>query len=235
MKKRIIATVLTAACALTGCSTSVPDLSKLDVGKASEYMAGELLKHDSKYAYGLDYDRSILNPTPTPTPIVTPAPAPTETAAVQSAEPGQVAAGKDGEAEATTVPLTKLYGIPGVSVDFVSAKLKSSLGADYAYCKVGKGKKLLVLYFRIKNTGNTNAKVDLHKNKPDFYLRSEGKQVGLLQHTVANGELQYFQQKIKAGDNRQGVLVFEVDQEINLSDVSLVAVRDDKQAEIAIK
>ena len=75
MKKRIIATVLTAACALTGCSTSVPDLSKLDVGKASEYMAGELLKHDSKYAYGLDYDRSILNPTPTPTPIVTPAPA----------------------------------------------------------------------------------------------------------------------------------------------------------------
>ena len=135
MKKRIIATVLTAACALTGCSTSVPDLSKQDAGKASEYMAGELLKHDSKYAYGLDYDRSILNPTPTPTPIVTPAPAPTETAAVQSAEPGQAAAGKDGEAKATTVPLTKLYGIPGVSVDFVSAKLKSSLGADYAYCK----------------------------------------------------------------------------------------------------
>lgn len=101
--------------------------------------------------------------------------------------------------------------------------------------KNDKQKKLLVLYFRIKNTGNTNAKVDLHKNKPDFYLRSEGKQVGLLQHTVANGELQYFQQKIKAGDNRQGVLVFEVDQEINLSDVSLVAVRDDKQAEIAIK
>lgn len=90
MKKRIIATVLTAACALTGCSTSVPDLSKLDAGKASEYMAGELLKHDSKYAYGLDYDRSILNPTPTPTPIVTPAPAPTETAAVQSAEPGRL-------------------------------------------------------------------------------------------------------------------------------------------------
>ena len=59
--------------------------------------------------------------------------------------------------------------------------------------------------------------------------------MGLLQHTVANGELQYFQQKIKAGYNRQGVLVFEVDQEINLSDVSLVAVRDDKQAEIAIK
>ena len=59
--------------------------------------------------------------------------------------------------------------------------------------------------------------------------------MGFLQHTVANGELQYFQQKIKAGDNRQGVLVFEVDQEINLSDVSLVAVRDDKQAEIAIK
>ena len=29
--------------------------------------------------------------------------------------------------------------------------------------------------------------------------------------------------------------MFEVDQEINLSDVSLVAVRDDKQAEIAIK
>lgn len=54
MKKRIIATVLTAACALTGCSTSVPDLSKLDAGKASEYMAGELLKHDSKYAYGLE-------------------------------------------------------------------------------------------------------------------------------------------------------------------------------------
>ena len=48
MKKRIIATVLTAACALTGCSTSVPDLSKLDAGKASEYMAGELLKQDRK-------------------------------------------------------------------------------------------------------------------------------------------------------------------------------------------
>lgn len=45
----------------------------------------------------------------------------------------------------------------------------------------------------------------------------------------------FYHQKIKAGDNRQGVLVFEVDQEINLSDVSLVAVRDDKQAEIAIK
>ena len=170
MKKRIIATVLTAACALTGCSTSVPDLSKLDAGKASEYMAGELLKHDSKYAYGLDYDRSILNPTPTPTPIVTPAPAPTETAAVQSAEPGQAAAGKDGEAEVITVPLTKLYGIPGVSVDFVSAKLKSSLGADYAYCKVGKGKKLGIRMQRLTYIKtNRIFTCGQRENRWDFY------------------------------------------------------------------
>lgn len=235
MKKRIIATVLAATCALTGCSTSVPDLSKLDASKASEYMAGELLKHDSNYAYGLDYDRSILNPTPAPTPIVTPAPVPTADAAGQSAEPGQTTDGTDGEAAVSKVSLTELYGISGVSVDFVSAKLKSSLGADFAYCKAGKGKKLLVLYFRIKNTGDNSAKVDLHKNKPDFYLQSEGKQTGRLQHTVADGELQYFQQKVKAGDNRQGLLVFEVDQGIDLSSVSLVAVRNDKQAEIAIK
>ena len=56
-----------------------------------------------------------------------------------------------------------------------------------------------------------------------------------IKQTYGNTHDNTGQQKIKAGDNRQGVLVFEVDQEINLSDVSLVAVRDDKQAEIAIK
>lgn len=237
MKKKMIVTTVVTALLLTGCGYSVPDLSKLDNRKASEYLAGELLKHDSNYQYGLDYDRSVLEPTPKPT--VAPTPVPSADSKKEDGKKGSSSSdGSEGGSEEPAmqeVALSDMFGQTGVQVVFVSSSLKDSLGEEYAYYKPSKGKKLLVAYFRIKNTGNAETTVDLAGSKVRYQLLQDGASVGNLQQTIAQGDMQYFNRSIKPGKSKQGILVFEVDKKFSISNTSIAVVKDGRQATISLK
>lgn len=237
MKKKMIVTTVVAALLLTGCGYSVPDLSKLDNRKASEYLAGELLKHDSGYQYGLDYDHSVLEPTPEPT--VAPTPQPSAASKKDSGEKGSsTPAGSEEGSEKPAVQevaLSDMFGRAGIQVEFVSSSLKSSMGDEYVSYTAPKGKKLLIAYFRVKNTSGEDKEVDLSGSKVQYRLLKDGVSAGDLGQTIAQGDLQYFKRDIKAGKSKQGILVFEVDKGLSIGNVSIVAAKDGKQATIALK
>ena len=240
MRKKLVITTAICALLLTGCATDVPDLSGIDSRKASEYMAGELLKHDSNYDYGLEYDHAILDPTPTPQPTLAPTPTakPKDNAASQSPQSPDKSNNTDGNTDEVTmqqVALSEIYGVKDTEVRFVSSSMKSSLGDDYAYFKAAKGKKLLLLYFRVKNTGAKESRINLAAAKPQYQLVVNGANAGELQQTIAEGDLQYFDRKVASGKSKQGILAFQVDDSFQLDKASLTVTKDGKQATMALK
>lgn len=233
MKKKLFVTAVVVSMLVTGC-TQVPELTKIDNDMAAEYMAGSMLKYDKEYEYALDYDRSILQATPEPTPTLVPVAAPT----VSPAENGTQAS-PDGT-EATEEPvqnvsLSEIYGQSGVQVTQTSYSLKKSFGTDYSAITAGEGKKLLVVYFQVKNTSGKMQKVNLMAAKLSYLLKSGEETLGKPLLTIVEGDLQYFSRKMKSGKSNQGVLVFEVDASVNAQNVVIEAVCDKKQAVISLK
>ena len=64
MRKKLIALALAVAISATGCG--VVDLSYENKNIIAEYMAGELLKYNKDYSCTIEYDTSVLEPTPEP-------------------------------------------------------------------------------------------------------------------------------------------------------------------------
>lgn len=235
MKKKGLMMIMTVAAmmVLSGCGTEVPNLSKLDNDKAAEYMAGAVLKYDSEYSYALQYDHSILNATPVPAPTANPTTTPEPAGGDEISNQTGVAEGTEGQSEIQQVSLTDVYGIQGVELDYVSASMKKSYGKGYESIMASKGKKLLIIYFKIKNVSGDSQKVDLSKNTPDFALRQNDRSIPPL-HTAAQGDLQYFSEKLASGKSEQGVLMFEVDENIKVEENCLVAIDGTKQATITL-
>lgn len=220
--------IAAAAMVLTACGTEVPDLSKLDNDKAAEYMAGAVLKYDSDYAYTFNYDRAVLDPTPVPTAEPTVEPKQTETPSSQTA--GDVQGGE----EVQQTSLTDVFGISNVTIEYVSNRTKESYGKGYESIVASNGKKLLIVYFNIKNTAGDSQLIDLIKNKPDYVLQQEDRRISPL-HTAAQGDLQFFKTKIASGKSEQGILMFEVDEDMKLAGTSLLITNGTKQATITLQ
>lgn len=241
MKKNLLILMTTvSAVFLTACGAKVPALSKMDNNKAAEYMAGELLKYDEDYAFSLDYDRSVLYVTPTPVP--TPTPAPESQGKEDGKNGGTSAAGKNGQTGSSTgeapamqeVSLSDVYGLNGVTVNVGSSALQKSYGKGYESFVASQGKKLLIVYFKVKNTTDADQKVDLTKNKMQYQLSIDGKTVSPSQ-SIARGDLLAFENKIPAGKSEQGILMFEVDKNATVDGSSLMVMNGTKRATVSLK
>lgn len=235
MKKKYMVSMITVASAvlLTSCASPVPELSEFDNNKAAEYMAGEMLKYDEDYAYALDYDRSILNVTPTPAPtlqpVVTPKPVENSTD-TEGAAPGDI----QGEEPAVQeVSGAEIFGISGIELQYTSASVQDSYGKGYESIVAAKGKELLIVKFRIKNTGQDTQKIDLFNQKLDYIL-SQGEKTIAPEHTSAAGDLQYLDTEIAPGKSKQGVLLFEVDKGTQIEGSSLRIINEMKQTTITL-
>lgn len=235
MKKKYMVSMITVASAvlLTSCATQVPELSELDNNKAAEYMAGEILKCDADYAYALDYDRSILDatptPAPTPKPVVTPKPVENSTDP-EGAAPGDVQGDQPAVQE---VSGAEIFGISGIEIQYTSSSVKKSYGKGYESIVAAKGKELLIVKFRIKNTGQDTQKINLFNQKLDYIL-SQGDKTISPKYTSAAGDLQYFKTKISPGKSKQGVLLFEVDKGTQIEGSSLRIINEMKQTTITL-
>ncbi|MDE6568606.1 MAG: DUF4352 domain-containing protein [Lachnospiraceae bacterium] len=235
MKKKYIISMVTVASAvvLTSCASQVPELSELDNNKAAEYMAGEMLKYDEDYALALDYDRSILEatPTPAPTPKQVATPKPVENSKdPSSSAPGDI----QGEEPAVQeVSGAEIFGISGIEIKYISASVRNSYGKGYESIVASKGKDLLIVKFRIKNTGQDTKKIDLFDQKLDYIL-SQGERTIKPEHTTAVGDLQYLKTEISPGKSKQGVLLFEVDKGAQIEGSSLRIINEMKQTTITL-
>lgn len=233
MKRRMIASIITVASAvlLTSCAAQVPELSKFDNDKAAEYMAGEMLKYDSEYTYALKYDRSILQATPTPAPTKVPVATPEPE---QNSKNPEAASGEaTGEPTVQEVSSAEIFGIPGLDIQYVSASVKKSYGKKYESIVASKGKELLIMKFRIRNTAQEEIAVNLFQQKLD-YTFTQGEQVKSPNPTAAEGDLRYFKTSLASGKSKQGVLIFEVEKDTKIEGGSLQITNGMKQTTITL-
>lgn len=230
MRKRLSIMVFAVVALLTACGVQVPDLSETDNNVAAQYVAGALLKYDKAYDDSLDYDHSLLKPTPKPTPK----PKPVETAPSEQQGGGEDGSGSQGAEARTKVSLSELYGVPGVKVKAVSYEVVNSYGESYAVCMPHSGNKLVVVKFRVSNDSGKKKRVNLAKAGLSQSLVVNGESCGSPQQSIVRGDLQYFNTVIPAGSRRQGVLIFEVKKSVDVRNVAVQFVKGSREAQVSV-
>lgn len=237
MKKKLCVLTMVMATMLTGC-TDVPDLSHVDNNLAAQYVADALLQNDKNYDDSLDYDHSLLQATPTPAPTAVPTPAATDSGDGSKGSGGN-AATVNGDGSTTgdklkSVSVSDIYGIPGINLKAGTYRITSSYGTNYAVCTPKNGNKLVVVNFTISNTSGASKKVNLAKKNVQAELLSGTTSLGGPVLSIAEGDLQYFNETLGVGKKKQGVLIFEVSKSTKLNDVKIRFVKDKKEAVVSV-
>lgn len=232
MRKRMGMIACVLAVALTGCA-GVPELSQEDNDMAAEYMAGELLKYDKSYSHGFDYDRTVLIPTPEPTP--TPTVTPSEPTATDS--PGKSSSGKNGTTSTVQeVSLERVYGLSGVSIKQTGYSLRSGYSdSNSAEVTAAKGKRLLVVTFRVTNSSGKAVTVQLNKETVTYGLTVDGKGYGTPLTSIINHDMQFFNERIPAGKSRKCVLIYEIPSGVGIKNAAVSVSNGSKAATVALR
>lgn len=234
MKKRILvlATILTLSS--TSCSASL-DLSEENSGLVSEYTASIILKNNPKYAYRLAdvSNETEAKPTLSPTtkPIVKPETEPTVKPVVQ---PTTTPTAKTD----TVASLENMLNLKNISLTYNKLECKTSITSEMntSYSLTPrKGYQFVGLSFIIKNTDTKNQKIDL-SSKGISYMLSIGEEntyPALL--TILDSDFQFFHSTLEPKEERELLLLFEVEKNKSISSCELTAVQGKKVVEITVK
>lgn len=233
MKRKLCVLAFAVAVIFTGCSYNVPDLSNVDNDLAGQYVADALLRYDKHYDEGLDYDHALLQPTPTPVPTAAPTEAPGNTASPNGQ--GTSPDGSGAQAALTSVSLSDLYGVSGVTVKGNTYRVTSSYGTSYAVCQARKGKKLVAVNFTISNKSKSDKRVNFQKKGVKAELLLDGESAGAPLLSIVDGDLQSFNTKIAAGKRKQGVLIFEIDKSVKVGDVKVRFVKGNNESVVSVR
>ena len=233
MKRKLCILVFAVTVVFTGCSYNVPDLSNVDNDLAGQYVADALLRYDKHYDEALEYDHTLLQPTPTPVPTA----APTKAPAGSASPNGQGDSSNGGEGAQTAlknVSLSDIYGVSGVTVKGNTYQVTSSYGTSYAVCQARKGKKLIAVNFTVSNTSKSDKKVNFQKKGVKAELLLDGESAGGPLLSIVDGDLQSFNTKISAGKRKQGVLIFEIDKSVKVGDVKVRFVNGNNESVVSV-
>ncbi len=230
MRKRLCAVTVVISILLTGC-TSVPDLSNLHNDMEAEYMAGILLKYSEGNDDMLDYDRSVLNPTPTPAPSRTPAPEQSSTAP----EKNDGESGDPGALQTNYVDTKQLNPMEGIVISQESYEMKRSYGSSSIAVQAHKGKRLLVVKFRLKNTGSSQKKVNMQKSDMTYSLEIGENSLGGPLKTILENDLQYYHANLSAGKSSEAVLIFEIGESQKLENAFIYVSDKAKTSRISLQ
>lgn len=235
MKERVFAAVLIISVLLTGCA-NVQTLTDQDNEMISQYIAGVVLNSSDRYGHSFKYDKSVLNPTPKPTP--TPSPSPDTDSQGSSGTPGtgshgnggSTGNGSSGISVAKRVQLGQIYDIAGINVKPKSVETKKHISTSYSSIAADEGKKLVIVSFVIKNNSSRAVKADFARKDVSYSITIGGESFGSPMLTIAEGDLLSFNEKIPAGGSKKGVLVFQADSSVKVKDVTVRAVKDNKES-----
>lgn len=232
-KKWGIITMAAALC-LTGCGSSI-ELNERQNAEAAEYIAGVLLKHSSNYEKSLVYPDNMVEAEGNTEPEVTPA----------SDEKSEASSGTldgendtDGTKNGDTIATDKLFATSGFKISCVGKRECSEYTQknvkSYAIY-ASKGKKLVVVDVKVKNTSSSNKKINLVNKGINYQLiTSDGNSYNT--HITAFGnDMNFLSEKVKAGKAKKCVLVFMVPKKTSLKNCQLNISKGSSTATLEIK
>lgn len=113
----------------------------------------------------------------------------------------------------TYVSLNQALQLGGIDAVYKKYEISSTYKETENYIvSAGSGNELLVLAVNLKNNGSKTAKCDILSKMPSFKLTINDELSVSADTTILLNDLGTYQGKIKAGDTKKAVLVFQVQQ-----------------------
>jgi hypothetical protein len=221
---------------LTGCIKEYP-LSEVQTDAVAEYMAGRLLMEDKNYLASLltyeeiiDFEDNIEEDNIEEDNLV---PKPTKA-------PDAVNDNEDNvPIKDVNYTLSEVIGVPNFDIIYSSYKLVDTYPEDESNLVFSldprPGYQLLVLNFTIENITDKNEVIDLSLSTIQYQLDINVGSIYKPQLALLENNLQYINLNLKAGEKIPAVLIFEVAQDIDLSDIKLIISRDSRSEIVEIK
>lgn len=245
LKDRIVKKIAYALCIvvvcfnISGCGL-VPsvELTQEQTELVAEYAAGMLLKYVKGHESGLmrvsDLDFSELNTTPTPTPIPTPEPVVPEPVIEDSEALVDDNEGSKGESmEITLVPMNEAFSLNGAELNFSYGEVVDSYPSDEGELVFAMtatpGMDLLILHFDLSNpTGSDlNLATNLDGYKTRVLINGEDKIRSEI--TFLTNDLLNYSNTLEAGATDDVVLVFEINEGMQIDTLNLLLVKGSDQ------
>lgn len=227
----MIGIALVAAMGISGCG--VTELNEEQNAQAAEYLAGIMLKHTKEYEKSLIYPEATEEPTVLPEETKEPSPTDKAEDDTNLSENGNMASAN--ENETTLSDINDVMGIAQCKVTYKNMEECSSYqetkNASYGVF-AERGKKLIAVKFKIKNTASENVEVNMYEKNVIYQLvLSDGKTI-TSQPTLLNNDMNYLSATIKKNKGIEGIVVFMANKGIDITGSKLKVIGKDKTAEI---
>ena len=240
MKRKNMAVVLCTISTLSfgGCM-GLAQVTDNEMDIIAEYAADTLLNHVVDYEGLLNAieqeEAVLLSATPTPrataTPTPTPVPSHEQTGTAQgSVTPTPVVDNTEFNAE----QLTQVMNQKGCSFTYTGYKVADVYEdkSGILPAQAGEGKTFYILYFDVKNETNQKIHInmleDMDKITFDYSLHLNVDKVVKPSFYIAQENLNYLDVDLGAGKTEQAILLFEVEEKLNVEKAHLTILRTEK-------
>lgn len=226
MKKKmsLLAMAVSAMLLLGGCGTQMYSLSEDEENLIVQYSAQILGKYNLEQKDGIAAVTPETETTQEETQAGTQTPQ-KEDSVDSTQGTGDSPESADQTQEVKTISIAKAIGhAKNLKVSYKGYKVKNMYQeGDYFAVTPDDGNKLIIMKFKIKNTGKKTVKLDTVSMDDPFYVCYDGK--NKVEESVSLGvqSLSSYEGKIKAGQSKTAVLLFQVPdaQAKKISDVQL--------------
>lgn len=230
MKKTFITVLAICGILLTGC-TKLVDLTEKENNILSQYMSSTIIEQtDYKSLLSMDdlnmnfvKDESMKNEA--------------KEDKEEKLQTTQIKDKNDIDLKTANVSLTKAVGKNNFDINYKTYKLHDKYPTtknNYFELFAGENEKLLVVYFDVKNLSNKTLRLDLVEEGINYKLEVDGQNLKPML-TLLMDDIQYINLDVKSKSTNQAVLVFTVNQDIDLSNARLVITREENTTIINLK
>lgn len=209
-KVQITAAAAIAALLLGGCGAAPYELTKSEENIIVSYSSHIVSKYNTYQNEGLSWvdpeSTEIAEEQVSET-------GPQETEALETGESaeGSGTAESGIAAEPQTATLNELFGMQGIQLDYVGARLTDSYVQDSYYAmNPDAGKVYLVLGIDITNTGEMDVEVDNLAFSPQFKVIVNDEVEASNGMTLLLEDFAYFQETLSTGTTKETVLLFQI-------------------------
>ncbi len=230
MKWARILIILLLMFSLTGCINEYTYTDE-QTDSAAEYLAGKLLEQDDYYHQAL-LPMEEINVEPT---VSVPTPVPP----VQSVEPAASTTTDAVASEPAKYNLSEVIGAKNFELMYEGYEITNSYPKDstasYFTVTPRQGNKLAVITFILKNKANKKKTLNLTKADIKFQLDINAGTVYEPSLSLIENDLQYIDISLKGNEEKQVLLIFEIRNEKEISNINLMVSQGDKSANVVLK
>lgn len=226
------------ACAVTGCGSTMPELTQEENEVITEYAVGLLLKYDKNYNSHLV--ELPEEEEPEEPPMEETQPAPEEEEQPENTAPDTPVVDMTEEAMASSIE--EFYDISGFAFQYAGYEIKQEYpdmaqdGADVFFAmEATPGTQLLVLKFQAVNQNGADAELDMLDHDVRMRIRINDEITKNALSTMLLDDIQTYKGTIAANGSTQLVAITEVPEGTSVQNISITLRNGSDRAEISLQ